>query len=170
MLGVGIAILAPMVYAVFILPPSTPKVGKPASDFTFTDLSGVSRSLSSFQGQSLVLWRVASFCPSCSQGTQVFAQSYHSQYHASGVLLLEVVNYNDIGPPGPSLSSFASQNGYTGQSGWALGAGSQQGTTAYNPNGDPDIYYVISAQGVVVSTGLGLSGSFSSALQDAVSS
>jgi len=48
--------------------------------------------------------------------------------------------------------------------------GSQQGTTAYNPNGYLDVYYVISSTGIIVSSGTGLSGSFSSALQQAVTS
>ena len=84
--------------------------------------------------------------------------------------MLEVEDYNDLGQPGPSLSSFASQNGYSGQSGWILGVGSSAGTNAYNPDGYLDIYYVISPQGNVVSSGQGLSGSFSSALQAAISS
>ena len=171
LIGVGVAIAALVVYAVLHIPaPAQAQVGKTAPGFTFTELGGSSRSLSSYEGQPIVLWWIAAFCPSCSQGTQYFAQSYASQYHASGVLLLEIEDNNDLGQPGPSLSSFASQNGYSGQPGWILGEGSAQGTTAYNPNGYLDVYYVINAQGSIVATGQGLSGSFSSALSEAVSS
>lgn len=171
LLGVGVAILVLVLYAILHIPPAAQaQVGKPAPDFTFNDLSGTSHSLSSYQGQRLVLWWIAAFCSSCSQGTQYFAQSYASQYHTAGVLMLEIEDYNDLGQPEPSLSSFASQNGYSGQAGWILGEGSSQGTNAYNPNGYLDVYYVISAQGSIVATGQGLSGSFSSALQQAVSS
>ena len=171
LLGVGVAILVLVLYAILHIPPAAQaQVGKPAPDFTFNDLSGTSHSLSSYQGQRLVLWWIAAFCSSCSQGTQYFAQSYASQYHTAGVLMLEIEDYNDLGQPEPSLSSFASQNGYSGQAGWILGEGSSQGTNAYNPNGYLDVYYVISAQGSIVASGQGLSGSFSSALQQAVSS
>lgn len=46
----------------------------------------------------------------------------------------------------------------------------QAGTTAYNPNGYLDVYYVISASGTVVASGQVLPGAFSSALQQAVAS
>lgn len=171
LLGVGVAILALVTYAILhVPPPAQAQVGKTAPDFTFTDLSGASHSLSSYQGQRVVLWWIAAFCSSCSQGTQYFAQSYYSQYHSAGVLMIEIEDYNDLGQPGPSLSSFASQNGYAGQAGWILGAGPSDGTNAYNPNGYLDVYYVINPQGTVVSSGQGLSGSFSSALQQAVAS
>jgi hypothetical protein len=171
LLGVGVAILALVVYAVLhVPPPAQAQAGKPAPDFTFSDLSGTSHALSAYQGHPVVLWWIAAFCSSCSQGTQYFAQSYSSQYHSAGVTMLEIEDYNDLGQPGPSLSSFASQNGYTGQAGWTLGAGSSEGTTAYNPDGYLDLYYVISSEGNVVATGQGLSGAFSSALQQAVAS
>jgi len=171
LLGVGVTMIALVVYAVVHVP-TVPQaqVGQTAPDFTFADLAGTSHSLSSFQGHPLVLWWVALFCSSCSQGTQYFSQSYYSQYHASGVLLVEVEDYNDLGQPGPSLSTFASQNGYSGQSGWVLGQGSSSGTTAYNPNGYLDVYYVISSSGTVVASGQVLPGAFSTALQQAVAS
>lgn len=171
LLGVGVAILSLVVYAVVHVPlAAQAQVGKAAPDFTFADLAGTTHSLSSFQGHPLVLWWVALFCSSCGQGTQYFSQSYYSQYHASGVFLIEVEDNSDLGQPGPSLSSFASQNGYSSQSGWVLAEGSQAGTTAYNPNGYLDVYYVISASGTVVASGQVLPGAFSSALQQAVAS
>ena len=170
-IGVGVAVLALVLYAVLHLPSlGQAQVGKVAPDFTFTTLSGATQSLSSYRGQPVVLWWVAAFCSSCSQGTQYFAQSYAGQYHAAGVTLLEIEDYNDLGQPGPSLSAFASQNGYTGQPGWIIGAGSSQGTTAYNPVGYLDVYFVISPSGSITATGQGLSGSFATALQQAQSS
>ncbi len=107
LIGVGVAVLALVAYAILHVPPAAQaQVDKPAPNFGFSDLSGASLSLKSYLGQPVVLWWVAAFCTSCSQGTQYFAQSYYSQYHTSGVLLLEIEDYNDLGQPGPSLSSF----------------------------------------------------------------
>ncbi len=168
---VGVVVLVIVVYA-FVRSPGTPQAqnGSPAPDFTFTDLSGTSHSLSSYQGHPVVLWWVATFCSGCSQGTVVFAQSYYSQYRSAGVTLIEVESYNNLGQSGPSLSSFASQNGYSNQAGWVMGYGSSAGMNAYNPNGYLDVYYVISSQGSIVSSGQGLGGSFGTALSQAESS
>ena len=71
LLGVGVAILALVTYAILHVPPAAQaQVGKPAPDFTLTDLSDTSHSLGSYQGQRVVLWWIAAFCSSCSQGTQ----------------------------------------------------------------------------------------------------
>ncbi|EQD36222.1 alkyl hydroperoxide reductase/ Thiol specific antioxidant/ Mal allergen, partial [mine drainage metagenome] len=122
------------------------------------------------RGDPLVLWWVATWCSSCTYSTQLFAQSYYSQYHSAGVTLLEIESYNDLGQSGPSLSSFASSNGYSGQAGWVFGTGSASGTSSYNPSGYLDYYYAINAQGTIVAEGADLAGSFSSALQAATGS
>lgn len=167
-MGVGIAVLALFVYALVRAPSSVQaQTGKPAPDFTLTDLGGSSHSLSSYQGHPVVLWWVATFCSSCSQGTQVFAQSYYSQYRTAGVTLVEVESYNNLGQGGPSLSTFASQNGYSSQPGWVVGQGSSAGTNEYNPDGYLDFYYVINSQGSILGSGQNLPGSFGAALQQA---
>lgn len=109
----------------------------------------------------------ATWCSSCVQGTQIFAQQYYSQYHSAGVTLLEIESYNDLGQPGPSIGTMAIQNGYTGQAGWIIGEGSSQGTSIYNPNADLEYYYVINAQGSIVTQGTPLTGAFGSALSAA---
>lgn len=166
--GVGVAVLVLIVYALVRAPGSAPaQVGKPAPDFTFTDLGGSSHTLSSYQGHPVVLWWIATFCGSCSQGTQLFAQSYASQYRSAGVSMIEVESYNNLGQGGPSLSTFASQNSYSNQPGWVMGQGSSGGTTSYNPDGYLDVYYVINSQGSILSSGQNLPGSFGPALQQA---
>lgn len=167
LIGVAIAILVLVIYAIFRAAPLGPQTGRSAPNFSFTDLEGTTHSLSSYQGTPTVLWYVALFCSSCSQGSQLFAQQYYSQYHGAGVILLEVESYNDLGQPGPSLSTFATQVGYTGQPGWVVGASDSQGTNTYNPNAYLDVYYVINAQGTIVASGQGLSSAFGLALQQA---
>lgn len=81
-----------------------------------------------------------------------------------------MVDDHDLGEPGPSLSSFASPNGDSEQPEWILAAGYASGTTTCNPRGLFDVYYVLSAQGITVSSGQGLAGVFFAALHAAVSS
>ncbi len=149
---------------------TTAVVGKTAPDFTFTALDGSTASLSSYRGHAVVLWWIATFCSTCQVGTQLFAQTYYAQYHSAGVALLEVMSYNDLGQPGPSLADFASANGYTGQAGWVLGSGSSQGTSIYNPTALLDLYYVVNAQGVIVGSSPNLPPAFGTALQEAQAS
>ncbi len=165
---IALAVVVLLVYAVLRAPPPAGlQNGKSAPDFSFTDAQGGSHVLSSYEGKPIVLWWIATWCTSCIQGTQIFAQQYYSQYHAVGVTLLEVESYNDLGQSGPGIGTFASQNGYTGQTGWVLGEGSSQGTSVYNPSSELDYYYVISSQRSIVTQGAGLPGSFGSALQAA---
>jgi|GEM_PF-1094511 thiol-disulfide isomerase/thioredoxin len=145
-------------------PAGSPQVGSPAPDISFTTLNGTSLELSGLKGHPLVLWFVATWCPGCSDGTILFTQQYYSQYHAAGVLLVELESYNNLGEPGPSMASFASSAGYQGQPGWIVGTAGSSATSLYNPNQDLDIYYAINAQGIVTATGQGLGGAFSTAL------
>ncbi|MDG6913502.1 MAG: redoxin domain-containing protein [Nitrososphaerota archaeon] len=168
-MGVAIVVAIVVLVAYALLRAAPPNIGNgvAAPDFTFTDAQGASHSLSSFIGKPIVLWWVATWCSSCVQGTQIFAQQYYAQYHSAGVTLLEIESYNDLGQSGPSIGTMAGQNGYTGQAGWIIGEGSSQGTSAYNPNSYLDYYYVISAQGNIVTQGNSLPGSFGAALSAA---
>lgn len=168
---VGVAIVVAIVvlvaYALLRVAPTNVGNGAAAPDFMFTDSQGVSHSLSSYFGKPIVLWWVATWCSSCVQGTQIFAQQYYAQYHSAGVTFLEIESYNDLGQQGPSIGTMAGQNGYTGQAGWIIGEGSSQGTSTYNPNSDLEYYYVISAQGNIVTQGTPLTGAFGAALSAA---
>ncbi len=165
--AVVVALIVLVAYALLRVAPTNVGNGATAPDFTFTDPQGASHSLSSYFGKPIVLWWVATWCSSCVQGTQIFAQQYYAQYHSAGVTFLEIESYNDLGQTGPSIGTMAGQNGYTGQAGWIIGEGSSQGTSTYNPNSDLEYYYVISAQGNIVSQGTPLTGAFGAALSAA---
>jgi thiol-disulfide isomerase/thioredoxin len=141
--------------------------GKAAPDFSFTDLNGNTHSLSSYQGHPVLLWWIATWCPHCTQDTQLFAQNYYSQYYAARVTVLEIQLYNNLGQSGPSLTSFATSNGYSGQPGWTFGAGDSVSTSTYDPQAVTDIYYLLNSQGVVLTLGTGAGGAFGSLLQQA---
>ncbi len=146
---------------------AAPKASQAAPDFTFTTINGTTSRLSSYRGHPVVLWWIATWCTSCQDGTKLFAQNYYSQYHAAGVILLQVESYNNLGQPGPSLSSFASSYSYSSKSDWILGQGSQDGTSTYNPSAYLDYFYVISSQGVVLDAKPSLPQYFGTALQEA---
>lgn len=168
-MGIGVVVVVLVAYALLRAPSApTPSVGKPAPDFTIALLGGSTSTLASYQGHPVVLWFVTTFCSSCSQGTSLFAQQYYGQYHADGVTLLEVESYNDLGQPGPDLSTFATQNGYSSQAGWVVGTSDAQGTHLYNPSSYLDMYYVVSSQGTLLQGPLQpLPGNFGAALQAA---
>jgi thiol-disulfide isomerase/thioredoxin len=151
-------------------PPSaaTPPPGQVAPDFSFVAVDGSSHSLSSYQGHPVVLWFITTFCPSCSDATSIFAQQYAGQYSADGVLLIETESFDDLGQPGPAMSTFASDYGYSGQAGWIVGTASAAGTTSYNPGASLDVYYVIDSHGILLQgPGQGIASNFGAALQAA---
>ncbi len=143
------------------------KVGDTAPNFIFTTLDGSPSNLRAYIGHPVVLWWIATWCTSCQDGTRLFAQNYYKQYNASGVVLLQIESYNNLGQPGPDLPTFASSYGYAGQKNWIMGAGSQDGTATYNSPGYLDYYYLISSKGVILDAKAGLPQYFGTVLQDA---
>jgi AhpC/TSA family protein len=154
---VAVLVAAAIVVVAFVaLRPAAPspiRVGSLAPDFSFTLLNNSSSSLASYRGHSLLLWWIATWCPSCSAGTQLFEQSYLSQFESAGVAVLEIELYNNLGQPGPSLAEFASEHGYVGQADWVFGTSSASSTNLYDPHAETDLYYVIGPTGLLLSSG-----------------
>ncbi len=142
-------------------------VGQAAPEFTYTKTDGSQSSLAAYRGRPVVLWLIATWCTSCQSGTTVFVQNYYSQYHAAGVVLLQIESYNNLGQPGPSLKEFASTYSYSGQTDWVLGEGSQASTSTYNSAGYLDYFYVVSSQGTIIDAKPSLPQYFGTALQEA---
>lgn len=166
-----VVVIGVIAYALTRPPPPGITNGDHATDFTFTDMNGNSRTLSSYQGHPVLLWWIATWCSACGQDTSVFASSYYSQYRAAGVTVLELKLYGNLGESGPSLSTFESNNGYLGQAGWVFGAGdSSSSTNTYDPQGVTGTYFLLNSQGVILAHGLGddsITGQFGSLLQQA---
>jgi thiol-disulfide isomerase/thioredoxin len=168
---VGIVLLVVFVgviaYALTRPSPPGEAVGDSAPAFSFTDLSGVTHTLSSYQGHPVFLWWIATWCPHCTQDTQVLAQDYYSRFHAEGITILEIQLYNNLGESGPSLSTFAQDNGYRGQVGWTFGTSDPTATGQYDAQAVTDVYYLLNSQGVILTQGAGAGGAFPSLLTQA---
>lgn len=65
------------------------------------------------------------------------------------VKVVEVENAGDLGQQGPSITSFASKlAGHAAHNhDWIFGVASPSLTSAYNPSGYLDIYYLLDASG-----------------------
>lgn len=123
-------------------------VGSPAPDGAFTTLDGRQMTVAQLRGQPTLLWFVATWCSSCQVGTQVLAQNI-DQLRAHGVRVVEVMLYQDLGQPGPSIGEFAKLAGGAAGKDWLFGTASQQLTTSYDPGAYLDIYYLLDGNGTI---------------------
>ena len=130
--------------------PAAPTVGQVAPDGTFTTVAGTTMTVASLRGQSTLLWFVATWCPSCQAGTPVVAQQF-PQLRADKVRVVEIELYENLGQPGPSVTDFGKTyaGSLYGDRDWTFGTSSAQLSTAYNPNGYTDIYYLLDTTGHV---------------------
>jgi thiol-disulfide isomerase/thioredoxin len=162
LLGVLIAIAASIgVYALY--PPHATNetvginTGDRAADIPITLINGTTTTLGEFYGHPVLLWFIATWCPSCQQGAQLLASQYYSQLRSEGVILLTAESYNNLGQPGPSISQFADQyGGGSDKPAWLYGTTTQSATYTYNPRASLDIYYLIDRSGAVLANGDGL--------------
>ncbi len=155
------------VYAFTRPGPDYASVGKPAPEFTFSNVNGGSNALSAYQGHPVLILFFTTWCQYCQQATHIFVSDYYSQYRSANVTFLELEIYNNLGQSGVSLSTFASDYGYSGQAGWVMGWSDANTETLYDSQGQTDVYYLVSSHGVVLNTGSGLSGEFGAMLGQA---
>ena len=130
--------------------PAPVKIGAPAPDIAFTAVDGTERRLSEFHGQPVMLWFYASWCPTCQVGTVAVAGKLE-QLKQAGIQIIQLQLYNNLGAPGPSVEEFATQ--YTSSvprsPNWLWGEASLVASYTYDPSGYPDIYFLISRDGIV---------------------
>ncbi|MDG6981649.1 MAG: redoxin family protein [Nitrososphaerota archaeon] len=143
--------------------------GDKAPDMPVSLINGTSTTLSKFQGHTVLLWVVATWCSSCQETAQIIASQYYSQLHSEGVTLLTVEDYSDLGYSGPTMTQFANQyaGGASSHPGWLFADTSQQATYTYNPQGDLDIYYLIGPSGNIVASGANLGTAIQSVISTA---
>jgi peroxiredoxin len=90
------------------LPAPAPVVGAPAPDFTLTDLSGASVSLSGYKGQPVLLNFWATWCPPCKLEMPTLQQHY-TDYKAQGLVVVGV----EAGEPRSEVQAFATDQRLT---------------------------------------------------------
>lgn len=128
-------------------------VGDYAPNFTITLTNGTTTTFQKFLGSPVLLYFVATWCPSCTQAEQLLSQQYYSELHAKGVTIVIVELYNDLGQSGPSIQQYANQyGGGTGKPGWFYGTSTQSATYTYDPSANLEAYYLINSSGAIIMT------------------
>ncbi len=123
-------------------------VNAPAPPASFNDISGATENLSDFKGKKVMLWLVATWCSSCSEGARVLSQNKNK---LGDLTILVLKTYGNAGYPGPSIKEFVSQSAPAVllSKNWHLGNLTKQSTQVYNPRNYPDIYFLIDKSGVI---------------------
>lgn len=126
------------------------KVGVPAPDAVFTTVQGAQRRLSQFRGKAVMLWLFTTWCDTCRAGMDAIA-SHLDQVNKTGLQVISLQLYKNLGSAGPPVADFASAFARAGHSSpnWVWGEASQEASYAYDPKGYPDVYFLISKDGVI---------------------
>lgn len=125
-------------------------VGEEAPEATFFTVNGEQLTLSEFQGEPVMFWLVATWCPTCSAGVKVLAERI-SEIEKYNLQIITLKIYNNLGYPGPSIEEFGKD--WAGEafnsSNWFWGDASREASFTYDPKGFPDIYYLIDKEGII---------------------
>ncbi len=130
--------------------PAVVKIGAPAPEIAFTTVDGTQRRLSEFRGRPVMLWLFATWCPTCVAGTYAVVEKF-DRLKRSGIQIIQLKLYNNLGYPGPTVEDFARR--YAGamapSPNWLWGEASKKGSFTYDPQGYPDIYFLIGEDGIL---------------------
>lgn len=122
-----------------------------------TLLDGRSTTLPAFRGRPLLVWFVEQGCASCAASLPVIAQHLGAFAHANTRILVLGV-YGAFGQGASARSQLASfGRGAAGSAfakpQWTWGVASAELTTAYDPGGVPDEYFLLDGAGRVTYQG-----------------
>jgi hypothetical protein len=137
-------------------PPATVSpgaAGPVASDGSYTLLDGSTASLASLRGHPVMVWLIAGGCASCAASIPAVAQ-HLTTFRRSGTRILVLGLYGAFGAGAQGrtdLADFgrAAAGSAFANPAWTWGLASQGLTTAYDPDGVPDAYALLNAQGRV---------------------
>ena len=123
-------------------------VGDEAPEATFTTIQGDERMLSEFQGQKVMFWFLATWCPSCISAAQVLEKNNEI---LKGMTVIALKTHRNAGFPGPTIKEFAQTHApeLLEAENWIWGNASEEATQIYNPRNLPDIYFLIDEAGIV---------------------
>ncbi len=107
-LGLGLILIGVSIYLILQdqMPPADPsvvpvKVNFPTPQLTLKDIQGVSRSLTDYRGQVVLVNLWATWCPPCKQEMPVL-QSFYDKYRAKGFVIIAI----DTGDPTKDVLQF----------------------------------------------------------------
>ena len=125
--------------------------GMLAPNYGFFTADGHAANLSSYRGHTVVLWFVATWCPSCAQGNEAINQNYLF-FKQHGIKIVELELYRDLGYSGPPIANFVDSYAMAAYSNGTItpALAGYNMTEAYDPKGYLDIYYLISGDGKVM--------------------
>lgn len=123
-------------------------IDKQAPDAVFIDTNGEQRILSEFRGQRIMLWLLATWCPSCSAGAQALEENNNKM---KDLTIIALETYGNAGYRGPSIEAFSQQYApdMLSAPNWIFGNAPKETTNVYNPRNYPDIYFLIDENGIL---------------------
>jgi thiol-disulfide isomerase/thioredoxin len=126
-------------------------IGSRAPNFGFLLANGSVANLSAYRGHAVVLWFVATWCPSCAQGNSAINSNY-SFFKQHGIKIVELELYKDLGYSGPTIEGFVNSYAPAAYSNGTIvpALAGYNMTAAYDPKGYLDIYYLISGNGTIL--------------------
>ena len=111
LLGLGLSLIAASVYFILWDAPDQTDLSTvpvqtdfPSPELTLTDLEGVTRSLSDYEGQVILVNLWATWCPPCKEEMPTL-QAYHDKYQDRGFSIIAI---ND-GDPAPDVIQFVEE-------------------------------------------------------------
>lgn len=125
-----------------------PAVNEPIIGASFKTLDGKNKNLTEFRGKKVMLWLLATWCPSCIAGARVLAENNDK---LGNLTVIALKSYGNAGYPGPSIGEFAklyAQKMLSSEN-WLWGDASRATTSTYNPRNYPDIYFLIDEEGIL---------------------
>jgi len=104
--------------------------------------------LRSYKGQPIMLWQVATWCPSCRAGLQTLAQ-HKSLIDASHLKIIVLRDYQNGGYSGPDMATFVAQSAPTllHDPHFVYGEDTEALFKLYNPHHYVDVYHLIGPDG-----------------------
>ena len=111
-------------------------------------IDGKSAELKTYLGHPVIVWQVATWCPSCKAGLKTFAR-HQTEIDRSDMTILVLRDYKNGGYPGPSMDDFVKQAAPTllHDPHFVIGKDTKALFDRYNPHHFIDIYQVIARDG-----------------------
>jgi len=86
-------------------------------------------------------------------GAELLSKDYYPKLYALGVIIMTIQLYNNLNQPGISMEEFALRFIGGMKPNWYIGVSDAKTTQLYDPEGYPDVYYIIDKHGYIVEKG-----------------